>query len=264
MADYAIIGRKGSGKSLFSVGLIRDALRAKKRVATNLDIDLHALMGPRSTASIARIPDKPTVDDLEALGRGQAGVCEEENGIIVLDETSTFFNSRAWGDKARQPLLDWLVHSRKLGWDIFYICQGLEQIDKQLRATMIEYVVHVKRTDKWPIPFVTPLAGLVGLNIRFPKMHVGIIKHGTDRDSLTVERRWYKGHELYPAYNTQQLFLDRSHADAVALHSVLPPSLTHGRYLPDPPPLWWRSAASRRCTPLRFSASISTEHRWAP
>lgn len=232
MPDFAITGKKGSGKSLYCVGVISDALRAGKRVATNLDIRLDCLMIPVNQSTYFRLPDRPTAADLEAIGRGQDGVCEEDNGLIVLDETSTFFNSRAYGDKSRQPLLDWLVHSRKYGWDVYYICQGLDQIDKQLRSTMIEYHTMVKRTDKWPIPFLTPLGKLFGLNIRFPKMHLGITKHGVDLNAMVVDRKFYLATDLYPAYDTQQIFLDRDHPQAVGLHSVLSAWHLKGRYLP--------------------------------
>jgi len=240
MADYCITGKKGTGKSLFAVGVIQEALVAKKRVATNLNIFLEQLMPATNMQTIIRLPDRPTVADLEALGRGQEGVIEEDNGVIVLDETSTFFNSRAFGDKERQPLLDWLVHSRKLGWDVYYICQGLAQIDKQLRETMIEYHVTVKRTDKWPIPVVTFVTGLLGYPVRFPKMHIGIIKQGVERDSLIVDRKFYRSHTLFNAYETQQLFLDRSHPKACAIHSVLSAWDIKGRYLPPAPSKWLR------------------------
>ena len=240
MADYAITGKKGTGKSLFAIGTIQEALRGNKRVATNLNVFLEHLMPAHSTSTLIRLPDRPVVADLEAIGRGQEGVVEEDNGIIVLDETSTFFNSRAFGDKERQPLLDWLVHSRKLGWDVYYICQGLAQIDKQLRETMIEYHVTVKRTDKWPIPVITPLAGIFGINVRFPKMHIGIIKQGIERDSFVVGRKFFRSHMLFDAYETQQLFLDRNHPKACGLHSVLSANHIKGRYLPPPPPYIWR------------------------
>lgn len=240
MADYAITGRKGSGKSLFAVGLIRDALLAGRRVATNLDLRLDVLLGARSRAILTRLPDKPCVDDFEALGRGQEGPVEEENGILVLDETSTFFNSRSFGDRSRQPMLDWLVHSRKLGWDVYYICQGLDQIDKQLRTTMIEYHIAVKRTDKWPIPFVSSFTAMLGYRVGFPKMHIGVTRYGVERDGLVCGRQYYRAKELYGAYDTQQLFLPRDHPAACGLHSVLSGYLVKGRYLPEPPGYWRR------------------------
>lgn len=231
MADYLVSGKKGAGKSLFSVGVIRDALRAGKRVATNLDIHLDKLLPPHYRCHIIRIPDRPTVDDMLAIGRGQEGVVEDDNGIIVLDECSSFFNSRTYNDKSRQPLLDWFIHSRKYGWDTYFIAQGQEQLDKQLRTTQIEYHISVTRTDKWPIPLVTPAFKALGINLRFPRMHVGVVRHGMDSRALLIERRWYRGDDLYPCYDTQQVFLDRGHPEACGLHTVLSPYHTKGRYL---------------------------------
>lgn len=249
MADYCIVGRKGAGKSLFAVGVIRDALRAGRRVATNLDLNLAALVGVTSRATVVRLPDRPTADDLEALGRGQAGVCEDDNGLIVLDETSTFFNARAWGDKARQPLLDWLVHSRKHGWSVWYVCQGLDQIDKQVRTTLVEYLVTVKRTDRWPIPLVSTITGALGYRVTWPKCHIGVIRYGTERDSLIVERRWFRSHELFPGYQTQQIFLPRDHPRACGLHTMLSGWHLEGRYLagvPSWPVRLWYGLTGRR------------------
>lgn len=233
MADYLITGKKGNGKSIFAVGVIRDALAAGKRVATNLDIRIEKFGNPHSRKTLIRLPDCPVIDDLESLGRGQDGVVEEENGVIVLDEVSKFLNSRQWGDKARGPVLDWLVHSRKLGWDVYMIAQGQGQLDKQLRESLLEYWVTVRRIDKWPIPIITPLVRtLTGFDVRMPRYHFGTIRHGFDRDALVIERRWYKGKDLWPCYDTQQLFLEREHPKSVGLHTVLSPWHTTGRYLP--------------------------------
>lgn len=239
MADYLITGKKGNGKGIFAVGVIRDALMAGKKVATNIDIKLEAFGDPYSEKTIIRVPDCPNRFDLYALGKGQDGVVEENNGVLVLDEASKFLNSRTWGDKARAGVLDWLVHSRKLGWDVYMITQGPEQIDKQLRTSLLEYWVVVKRTDKWPIPIVTPLVQmLTGFRLGFPKMHIGTIRHGFDRDALIVDRKMYRGAPLYPCYDTQQIFMDPENPAAVGLHTVLSPWHTTGRYLPPVPSKW--------------------------
>lgn len=239
MTDFAVTGKKRGGKGLFCAGIIRDALASNRRVATNMDLHLDQMFLPWNKSTYIRLPDMPTAEDMDAigLGYGKEGdpIDEERNGVIVLDECSAYFNSRQWGDKSRQPLLDWLIHSGKLRWHVYYQMQGLEQIDKQLRATQIEYHVAVKRTDRWPIPGVTALGKLFGLDIRFPKMHIGIIKHGCDRDSLVVDRKWYKAKDLYNVYDTEQKFLPRDHPQAVGLHSVLSPWHIEGRYLPNPP-----------------------------
>lgn len=242
MTDFAVTGKKRSGKGLFCAGLIRDALRDGRRVATNMDIYPEHLLSPLNKSCFIRLPDHPTADDMQLLGLGYDGdnIDEERNGVIVLDEASAFFNARSWGDKSRQPLLDWLIHSGKLRWHVYYQMQGLEQVDKQLRQTQIEYHIAVKRTDRWPIPVITPLAGMIGLDIRFPRMHLGIIKHGVERDSMVVDRKWYKAADIYKGYDTEQRFLPREHPLSVGLHSVLSAWHIKGRYLPPAPPLWLR------------------------
>lgn len=241
MTDYAVTGKKRSGKGLFCAGLIRDALNAGKRVATNMDIHLDKMLPPLSRATIIRLPDCPTVEDMELIGRGYEGDYDDErNGLIILDEASKYFNSRQWGDKTRQPLLDWLIHSGKLGWDVYYQMQGLTQIDKQLRDTQIEFHVPVKCTKHWPIPILTTLGKFWGANIRMPKMHIGLFKQGIDRDSLLVDRKFYRAADLYAAYDTRQKFLDRDHPDACGIHSVLSPWHTKGRHYAWIPPEWQR------------------------
>jgi len=240
MTDYAVTGKKGSGKGLFCAGLIRDALRAGKKVATNMDISLAEMLPVTSRATLYRLPDCPTVDDLLGIGKGNEIIDDDLNGIIVLDEASKFFNARAWGDKARQPLLDWLIHSRKLGWDVYYQMQGLEQVDKQLRTTQIEYHIAVKNTKMWPIPLVTPLLGLFGMNVRFPRMNIGIIKQGCDRDSLIVGRKFFRSKELFTSYDTRQVFMDRENPGCCGLHSLLSPWHTVGRHRGPIPPYWLR------------------------
>lgn len=236
MSDYLITGKKGNGKSIFAVGVILDALTAKKRVATNMNIFLDKLTHPYAHCSLVRLPDVPTAHDLHLLGRGQEGVVEENNGVIVIDEASKILNSRDWSDKQKQrsPLLDWLVHSRKLGWDVYLIAQGISQLDAQVRKNLLEYSISIFRTDKWRLPIIGSLGKLrpSGKPFTLPKMSVGTIRQGFSNDSMICDRKYYRGPPLYSAYETQQLFLDSSDPLACGIHTVLPPWYTHGRYLP--------------------------------
>lgn len=232
MTDFAVTGKKRSGKGLFCTGLIRDALLAGRPVATNMDIYPELMLPATCKSNLFRLPDCPTVQDFEAIGSGNPEVDDEKNGIIILDETSKFFNSRDYADKARQPMLDWLIHSGKLGWDVYYQMQGLIQVDKQLRETQVEYHVAVKNTSKWRIPFISWLASLFGIKLTFPKMHLGIYRQGVQHDSLLIDRKWYRAKDLYNAYDTRQVFLERGHPAACGLHTVLSPWMTRGRYLP--------------------------------
>lgn len=239
MSDYAIIGKKRTGKTLIAVAIIRDALVKGKRVATNVNLNLDHLMHHTSKKTVIRLPDHPTVEDFESLGRGQPGVAEEDNGVLVLDEVSHFWNARQFQDKNRLTELQWLTQSGKDGWDVYYIMQGLVQIDKQVRDTQIEYLVTIKRTDKWPIPFITPLTSMMfgeDRALRFPKMRLAITRHGIDRDSLVVSRKFYFARDLYPCYETQQKFLDSSHPDSCGMHTMLSAWHLKGRYMPVPPP----------------------------
>jgi hypothetical protein len=253
MSDYLVTGKKRTGKTLFCVGLIRDALGQGKRVATNVDIYLDKMAKPSSRAMLIRLPDHPTVEDMNAIGRGRDGpIDEEKNGLLVLDECSSFFNARSWGDKSRQPLLDWLIHSGKLGWDTYYLTQGPSQVDKQLRESQVEYHVTVKRTDKWPIPFITPIVqALTGKRLTLPKMHIGTYRHGMDQNALIVDRKWFRSQELFPCYDTEQKFLDRDHKHAVGLHTVLSAWHTKGRYeqpkqsLLDQLRTWWNKGQTK-------------------
>jgi len=241
MTDFAFVGKKRTGKSKHAVLVMRDYLKRGSRVATNIDLNLEPMFGPQSRHTYVRVPDLPTVADFEAIGKGIDNGYDEDNfGALVLDELGVWFNARDFTDKGRAGVLKWLVHSGKFCWDVYYLLHDVEQVDKQLRNTQVEYHVAVKRTDRWPIPGVTPLAKLVGLDIRFPKMHLGIFKHGVERESMVVDRKWYKAADIYKGYDTEQVFLDRDNPRACGMHSVLSAWHIKGRYLPKPPPYWLR------------------------
>lgn len=228
MPTYAITGKLGSGKSLVSVGRIQDYLRKGRKVATNLDLQLDKLLHKRSNMGYTRLPDFPTVDDFNALGRGNDTKDESKNGLIVLDECGVFFNSRDWGDKGRQAVISWLLHSRKLGWDIIFIVQSVEIIDKQIRVSLIEHVGICKRADRMRIPFIGGFLAAFGLPSRPPRVHICSVKYGLDVHALVVDRWIYRGVTIQDAYDTQQIF---NREMSPGIHTVLPPMLTHGRYL---------------------------------
>ncbi|HDC2549022.1 TPA: hypothetical protein O7118_005531, partial [Salmonella enterica] len=53
-----------------------------------------------------------------------------------------------YGDKNRLALIDWFIHSRHLGWDVFIIVQNEEMIDKQIALATGEVLVVCKRSDR--------------------------------------------------------------------------------------------------------------------
>jgi len=158
MSVYIVTGKLGNGKTLCSVGRIRDKLRAGCMVATNLDLDLTAMCGPwTKKPRVMRIPDKPTRADLDAIGCGNASYDESKNGLLVLDECGTWFNARNWADKARADVNGWFLHARKLGWDVILIVQDIALLDSQARDAIAELVVYCRRIDNITLPLVGPL-----------------------------------------------------------------------------------------------------------
>jgi hypothetical protein len=237
MSVYVISGKLGNGKTLLAVSRIRHYLREGRRVATNLDLNLEAMLGPTfKGARCVRVPDKPTAADLDGIGIGADVLDESRYGLLVLDELATWLNSRQWADKDRQGVIDWLVHSRKKRWDVILIVQNHSMIDKQVREALLEYLVTCKRLDKIKVPFF----GHIGKAITFGawdgcvgRLHLGVVVYAAGAallaNAMVVERWIYRGTDLFKAYDTEQQF---SSSYAVGLFSYLSPWDAVGRYLP--------------------------------
>lgn len=247
MPTYAITGGLGSGKTLVSVARIKDYLLQGRRVATNLNLNLDKLLPARNIGHAVRVKDFPDINDFHLLGRGHYVPCpkfpghfsknEKHNGLLVIDECAVFFNSRDWGNKNRAAVIAWLRHSRKLGWDVIYIMQDVESIDKQIRKGLIEHEGVCKRSDRLSIPFVGGLLRMLGLGFlsRPPRVHICSIKYGLSLHALVVDRWIYRGLLIQDGYDTNQVFTEyEDNPDAVGIHSVLSPWHTKGRYLPPP------------------------------
>ena len=210
MAVYFITGKLGSGKTLAAVGRIRDYLREDRRVATNLDLNMPELCNnPRSRKSVIRVPDKPRAEDLEAIGWGcdeSEGYDEGRFGALVLDELGTWFNTRNWRDRERADIIDWFIHARKKLWDVYFIVQDINQVDSQARQALCEHLAVCHRLDRIPVPGLNLLAKTLGLRMFFPKIHVASVYLGDSTQGLKVDRWWYRGRDLYQAYDTRQCF----------------------------------------------------------
>ena len=222
MAIYIVTGKLGGGKTLAAVSRINDALEQGRKVATNLDLNLERLPGlSRKTknARVIRLPDRPSVGDIEAAGFGIEGVSdldearkaydEERFGMLVLDECGTWLNSRDWQAEGRRELINFLLHIRKHLWDVYLIIQDISMLDKQARKALAEHVVYCRRTDRMKVPVLGGLMSFIwGKRVSMPKMHMAIVKYGDQPQSMTVDRWWYNGTALYEAYDTTQVFTE--------------------------------------------------------
>jgi hypothetical protein len=241
MSNYAVWGKLGAGKTKFAAWSILGAIKSGRRAAGNIDFRLERLSSRRS--SYVRLPDKPTAHDLEALGHGNPGSYDEEkNGVLVLDELATWLNARTFADKSRLGVLDWLVHSRKHGWDVYFLMQGPGQIDKQVRESLLEYSVQCRKLDKVRLPFVGWMIQRFGGRGTFPRgTHGATIRLGFDLNAPLVDQLVYKGVELHDLYDTRQVFVHDPEAVTVTqLHPEffkVPLNTEAGT--------WWRRQAAR-------------------
>lgn len=208
MPVYIVTGRLGGGKTLSMVGRMREYMEEGRPVATNINLRLSKLLKKPPTAPVYRMPDKPSADDFEALGAAHETGDESRNGGIFLDEAGTWLNSRSWADKQRQAVIDWLLHSRKKGWDVFVIVQSINLLDKQIREAMGEYLVICRRLDRMQIPFLGKL--IRGLSLGYlsgnlPHVHVASVNYGLGLGAVHSDTWWYRGRDLYAAYDTKQV-----------------------------------------------------------
>lgn len=231
MSVYIVTGKLGNGKTLVSVGRIYDALADGRRVATNLDLDLVAMGGPRNrTMNVLRVPDKPTIDDLNALGQAYDGPYDESKfGCLVLDECGTWFNSRNWQDKSRKAVNDWFLHARKLRWHVYLIIQDISILDSQAREALAEYTVFCRRLDNIRLPLIGPaFQAIFGLRLTLPRIHRAKVVYGTNTQDMTSDVWTYRGNNMFNYYQTDQVFL---HDYPHGVFSMLTPWHTKGRYM---------------------------------
>ncbi len=222
MAVYSVEGKLGTGKTKFAVWRAQEALQQGRRVASNVDLKPWLLAPYARRPTYMRIPDKPTHVDLEALGHGNPESYDEDrNGVMLLDELGTWLNSRSFQDKSRAGLIDWLIHARKHGWDVYLIVQSADMIDRQVREALIEHQVRCLLLAKIRIPIIGGLLGIVGGRWGYlPRMHVATARVGYGANAVVAERWTYRGDGLHAAYDTRQVFrTDYPHGP----HTVLPP-----------------------------------------
>lgn len=241
MAVYAITGKLGSGKGKGAMQRLREHVRAGRRVATNSDVFMEHLDHERSKGTVIRVPDKPTASDLYLIGSGNPfiefevnvqhsvdswkglppvagsmkmlpGFDESHNGALFLDECGSWLNTRTFQDKGRGELLEWMIHARKYGWDVYFQMQNINQVDKQLREALFEYVVRMNRLDKMRVPLVSSAVGALtagAVSGNLPRVHIGVVRIGSNPDGIVADRWVFRGDDLHDAYSTTQVFSDQ-------------------------------------------------------
>lgn len=206
MSNWGVTGKLGGGKTLWAVWMAVQYLRDGKRVAANIDLyPEHFLKNIKDEKDLRllRIPDSPTRRDLDVIGVGNESSDESQNGLLILDECGNILNSRTYNDAGRKGLIEWFLHARKLGWDCIFIVQNLSLLDKQIRDALVEYKVVVKRLDRLKVPFLSTL----GFKISLPQIHFANIFYGTESRSISADKDFFRGRDLYKAYSTRQMLV---------------------------------------------------------
>lgn len=204
MPGYIVTGRLGAGKGKWGVGRMQACVRRGARIATNFDLWMEHLAGPKSRATAIRVPDHPTAADLYALGRGHDGAKPLDGpfGELHLDECASWLNSRQHADKARAALVEWFVHARKLRWDVYFYVQDLDAIDKQLRKMIAQFHVKCINLQGFKLPVVGQFLGKKG---KLPRLHVAHT-YSLDLPGLSIDADYYRLDDLNDAYDTEQIF----------------------------------------------------------
>ncbi|MDD3802153.1 MAG: zonular occludens toxin domain-containing protein [Desulfuromonas thiophila] len=255
MPTWGVTGKLGGGKTLYAVFKARERIGQGVRVATNVDLFPEKFCRSwrnEDSVRVYRLPDRPSRRDLDALGVGNESSDETKNGLLILDECGNILNSRTYRDDDRQELIEWFLHARKLGWDIMFIVQNISLIDKQIRDSLIEYKVICKRFDRLNLPGLS----WIGIKVRLPRLHFAIVKYGLEAHAVTADREFFRGNDLFAAYNTRQVLYSKPDDDAekqkavrkkfkeqhgiempditpthLGVSSVLPPWHIKGRYM---------------------------------
>lgn len=136
---YLYSGTPGSGKSLHAAQSILDAVRKKKTVLANFEVNRDALK--KSSHYFEYVPNEKLSPEL--LIEVSKGVfyekpLKEGEILLVLDEAQLILNPMQWQDTYAQGWLSFFTQHRKYGFDVILIAQFDRMINRQVRS-LIEY-----------------------------------------------------------------------------------------------------------------------------
>ncbi|QOH81062.1 hypothetical protein IHE26_07330 [Plesiomonas shigelloides] len=157
MPNYLVTGTLGAGKGIFAAKIAQDYLIQGRRVAANFDFFLE-YMNPNGQEPVFRLPDHPRMEDFELLGRGCPDDDKVNKGALIFDECGTWLNCRDWNDKSRKAFINYVLHLRKFGWDVYFLVQNPELMDKQVISACAQFTVRCASwNDKVRFGFLSDL-----------------------------------------------------------------------------------------------------------
>ena len=157
-----VTGPPGSGKTLFAVEAISDALCEGKEVWTNVELVkcwsvLLAMRGWRRwILSDTQIESRAAwlqehyhfVGRVEDFPRSRA---RESSRLVVVDEAQLWFNCRDWQKRHEvRAWLSWFSQHRKFGCDVLLVTQDLKMVDAQIRS-LAEQEIRCWSLVRWSV-----------------------------------------------------------------------------------------------------------------
>nr|WP_278991108.1 zonular occludens toxin domain-containing protein [Plesiomonas shigelloides] len=272
MAVYFVTGSLGAGKSIYAVRMALRYMRRDSPVATNFDLFLDK-MDTVTKSHVYRLPDHPRSIDFKALGRGAAQDEKQKLGAIFLDECATWLNSRDFRDPDRMPIIDWCLHARKHGWDVYFLVQDMDAVDKQVRDALCQFHVRCEDMSAWRIPGLSAIYDLYrAFKTKGEEQQSKILPHINKASTYRGQRTDLKGNSngseiyfpkpFYGMYDTNQIFHDGKEmiggkmVDMRAVYSVLTPRQLRGGA--DKPVPEKDTAPRSGFKPLRFSFFLAS------
>lgn len=146
MTIFLLTGTPGSGKSLHMAKNLYWHVKRNRPVVCNFEINGEIF---EDMSSFHYIPNEELsperlIDFAQDYWK-TSGKPFKEGGIkLYWDEAQVLLNSRSW--KKNEHWIPFFTQHRKLGYDIYLVCQYHEMLDKQARS-IVEYQVDHRKVN---------------------------------------------------------------------------------------------------------------------
>lgn len=193
---YFYSGTPGSGKSLHVARDIYNRLNYNKKnpwVIANFMIN-EKMIKNKNAVFTYKDNSELTVKFLLQYALKNHKIGRENQTLIVVDECSVIWNSRAWmTDKDRMEWLKFFVQHRKLGYNFILISQNDRQIDRQIRA-LIEYEVTHRKVNNFKIGKLLPWSTFIAITRWYG------VKEKLNTEFFIYSRKWGRFYDSYGTF----------------------------------------------------------------
>lgn len=199
-------GTPGSGKSLHTAERIYYALRLKRPVIANFDVNTQFVSkGRRKIGAFTYVPN----DELDPayLIRYSSEYFSshrfrEDYILLIIDEAQLLFNSREWDAKGRKEWLSFFTQHRKYGYAVVLVAQFDRMLDRQIRS-LIEYeYIHRKVSNFgiWGKLFSLVFLGrlFVAVKMWYP------LRERIGADWFVCKPRFFRLYDTYKHFETEK------------------------------------------------------------